>query len=305
MSYILDALQKSEQDRQQGKQAPSLANQFEAQSLTLKKPRMIWWLVGVLAVVLMALVGAFIFWFIQPAQQPSRVSPEPAAVSSLYDTASQPLSVSPPVVDTQVRPAPPSATAEYVPPTAVPEPTPTPAPIPDQKVDPRIADLYNTPKAVEPEFVYADEEEYPIADTAPPSSVNKTEEVAAVTLTSPKVVKGNPVSEPGPAVAPTLAEESSTAETEPVPGSVVEGGFMSIEQLPDTIKSEIPAIQYGAHVYAGSNKAGFAILNGKKLQSGGKLADELYLEKVDKDHIVMSYRGYFFRLPAMQHWEGF
>ncbi len=80
---------------------------------------------------------------------------------------------------------------------------------------------------------------------------------------------------------------------------------MSIEQLPDTIKSEIPAIRYVAHVYSGQNKAGFAILNDYKLQAGDKLADELYLEKVDKDHIVMSYRGYFFRLGAMQNWPGF
>lgn len=313
MSYILDALQKSEQDRQ-NQQTPSLTTQYETKALTIKKTNWIWWLIGVLSLALIALVVAVIVWFLNPNEsRQNTVQQSPlVAVETPPQTPAQ--------TATPVQPAAHASSSDASTPKTdpleinTPESTstadsiasPTLVSQEDQRqakaaaIDPRIAELYTAPKAVEPEFVYADEKEYQLSENQPPQAVEPKK------ITSAPVAKGNPESQPGPAVVTeeTAVDTAPIAQADnPVPGSVVDGGFMSIEQLPDTVKSEIPAIRYVAHVYAGTQKKGFAILNDAKLQAGDKLDDELYLEKVDKDHIVMSYRGYFFRLPAMQNWD--
>jgi len=333
MSYILEALQKSEQDRQ-NQNTPSLTAQYDAQALAPpRKPRYAWWLVAALGVLLAALVVVFLIWFMNP---PDPVGAgHPAAGDRLTAEMARPSSNPPPAPsELAATPAPASADMpepeEQITHAAGTDTGQTSTPIPDlaanqanadeeqnaksasnddaaaelpasksPPVDPRIAALYSNPPADEPEYEFADNLEYQLEPSTPSDTEHSTD---VAQLVEPTVVPGQEQSEPGPAVAPLVEENTESPE---IPGSVVDGGFMAIEQLPDTIKSEIPPIRYIAHVYSGSNKAGFAILNDQKLEPGDKLADELYLEKVDKDHIVMSFRGYFFRLMAMQNWDGF
>ena len=283
MSYILDALQKSEQDRQ-NQQTPSLTNQYDTQSLTpLQKPRLIWWVVAGLAALLIALSAAFVFWFLQPAKPTAYTPAAIARVSPAELPLPQPDTqpATPPATPEAHAPAPPKAqpipetkaTSESQPTSeanwesATQQPPEQPA-AKTEPLDPRIAELYSSPPAVEPEFVYADDNRYQLAaddtPTALPAKAEpsaqaienapspKAPEPAAPRISQPPVTAGsiNPTT-----TAPTTEQESATIVASDNAGGVVEGGFMSIEQLPDTIKSEIPAIRYVAHVYSGQNKA--------------------------------------------------
>ena len=80
---------------------------------------------------------------------------------------------------------------------------------------------------------------------------------------------------------------------------------MTIQSLPDAIKSEIQPIRYIAHVFVDDRLQGFVVMNDIKLRPGDRLAPELYLEKVAADHAILSFRGYFFRMQAMQDWPGY
>lgn len=80
-------------------------------------------------------------------------------------------------------------------------------------------------------------------------------------------------------------------------------GVPSIFALDRQLQKEIPAIDYGAHIYATDHKSGFVILNGVKIRGGEKMRNGIYVEKVNEDFVVLSYQGVVFSLPAMKSWQ--
>jgi hypothetical protein len=76
----------------------------------------------------------------------------------------------------------------------------------------------------------------------------------------------------------------------------------SIYDLDRSTQKKIPAITYGAHIYASDNKSGFVILNGAKRKAGEKMRSGIYIEKVAESELVLSYQGLVFSLPAMKNW---
>jgi hypothetical protein len=77
----------------------------------------------------------------------------------------------------------------------------------------------------------------------------------------------------------------------------------SIYDLGRSAQTTIPAIAYGAHIYASDNKSGFVILNGVKRKVGEKTRSGIYVERVGEAELVLSYRGLVFSLPAMKSWN--
>ncbi|WP_317931579.1 general secretion pathway protein GspB [Halioxenophilus sp. WMMB6] len=280
MSYILEALQKSEQDRQQ-QDTPTLGNQYDAQPLALpKRNHQGWWLVALLGVVLLVLL----VWLWQSSS--SAAPPPQASPATITQPEPGPTSVEP-----AAKPAPsqPPATAPPV------EAAPTIAPVADSSnppatkaaprtSDPRIEQLYQNSQANETVWQASPAAETPPAPTGEPA--------APVTLTPPAAVTAAPVAME-PEAAPIRRRNSD------------EEGFIEVQALPDTIKSEIIPIRYIAHVYADSQLQGFVVMNDMKLSPGDRLAPELYLEKVAPDYAILSFRGYFFKLNAMQSWAGY
>jgi hypothetical protein len=122
-----------------------------------------------------------------------------------------------------------------------------------------------------------------------PTNTNNEPQPAATAVTEPEV-------------APPI---NATSTSPTAPETIFTGEFVGINQLPDTVKSEIPPFVYIAHVHSGENQQGFVVINDLKLSPGQRVDAELYVEKIAADHIIMSYRGYFFTMPAMQSWAGF
>jgi hypothetical protein len=78
----------------------------------------------------------------------------------------------------------------------------------------------------------------------------------------------------------------------------------SIYDIDQLTKKNIPAIDYGAHIYATDNKSGFVILNGARRRAGDKLENGIYVERILEDSVVLSYNGIVFSLPSMKSWAG-
>lgn len=87
----------------------------------------------------------------------------------------------------------------------------------------------------------------------------------------------------------------STAEPENIPYAT---------ELPRDFQSSIPNIAYSVHIYASENNAGFVILNGKRCYPGDKVEAGLFLETINSDGVVLSFHNTLFRLDAMKDWEG-
>jgi hypothetical protein len=77
----------------------------------------------------------------------------------------------------------------------------------------------------------------------------------------------------------------------------------SIFSLDRQFQKTIPIITYDAHVYASDNKSGFVILNGTKKRSGEKMRNGVYVERVAENSVILSYDGVVFLLPAMKSWQ--
>ena len=77
----------------------------------------------------------------------------------------------------------------------------------------------------------------------------------------------------------------------------------SVFTLDRQLQQSIPAISYGAHIYASDNKSGFVILDGAKRRAGEKMSSGIYVEKIHGDFVVLSFRGIIFSLPAMKNWN--
>jgi hypothetical protein len=77
----------------------------------------------------------------------------------------------------------------------------------------------------------------------------------------------------------------------------------SVFSLDRQLQHSIPAINYGAHIYASDNKSGFVILDGVKRRAGEKMNSGVYIEKINEDLVVLSFRGVIFSLPAMKNWN--
>ncbi|MFT6222168.1 MAG: hypothetical protein ACJA0C_001576, partial [Candidatus Endobugula sp.] len=81
------------------------------------------------------------------------------------------------------------------------------------------------------------------------------------------------------------AAQSSKKESPAIP---------SVFSLDRQLQHSIPAINYGAHIYASDNKSGFVILDGVKRRAGEKMSNGVYIEKINEDLVVLSFRGVIF-----------
>ncbi|MEO0444172.1 MAG: general secretion pathway protein GspB [Pseudomonadota bacterium] len=83
-----------------------------------------------------------------------------------------------------------------------------------------------------------------------------------------------------------------------------EAGIPIIYELDSLTKRNIPALEYGAHIYATDNRSGFIILNGARRRVGDQLDNGIFIEKIAEESVVLSYNGVLFSLPAMKSWVG-
>lgn len=222
MSFILDALKKSDNERQQ-QAGPAL---FEVRRATPRRGLPTWALVlgGLLLVNLVALG-----WFVARSRT---AAPVPAATAA-------------PIVDAV--PAPPPATQAPVVALAVPPPRVLP---PGSAATPGA-----TP-----------------AEAAPAETVNPADYEEA------------------------LPRASARAPQQPA-GTVTEGEFApTIDQLPATIRSQLPPLHLDMLVYATRASDRFVLVNMQRLREGDATREGVRVEEIRAAVVVMSYRGTRFLL---------
>jgi len=77
----------------------------------------------------------------------------------------------------------------------------------------------------------------------------------------------------------------------------------SVQQLPKSLQSRVPALDYSAHIYSSDERSGFAIINGKSRYKGDILSRDLFVEAIEEDGLVLNVQGISFKVPAMKSWQ--
>jgi len=115
--------------------------------------------------------------------------------------------------------------------------------------------------------------------------------VAAPVLAPPRAVAPTPprataVHKPAPQV---VAKAAST----PAPAaSAAEARVYSVNELPDNIRREWPALSIGGSIYSETPASRFLIINGQIYHEGDTLANGLSLEQIKLKAAVLRYKGY-------------
>lgn len=259
MSLILEALRKSEAERQRGR-APGL---FVAQAPLAPRrsgPPAWAWALG--ALLLAVLAGAA--WLAWPRPAAPETAGTVASANTeprlAEDTRAAPSAATAPATSSV---APTSAAATVVPapaPVTIPSPShspaPVPAPIPAPSREPIPAPT--AAPSLEPIPAPTPTPAPPSDALAPASTADQAATVTALPATAP---------EPAPAPLPTLAQLSASA------------------------RAQLPPLKLSMHVYAASPAQRFVILDGQRLGEGASPAPGVVVQEIRRDGLVLSVNG--------------
>lgn len=278
MSYILDALKKSEQERKKGT-VPGLGT---IQGLPGGRLGDNWPLRYYLAGTLILLVATAVFaWLFlrEPAPSNPQIATPPPAVAPTAPLVA-PAEKSPAQAEVLPRSekSPPSAGAPQR------QRTLTPAATKDttHKAPARATTMVPTRPGLSP-FKTAVPANTPAPATMQPETITK-----ASSPLPPQTLESPP--EPPP---PDIPSEEAEVVVKPEEMPIV-----PLAELPDEIKSEIPEVKIGIHFFSDDPASRRAGVNGRLLHEGQQVEKELTLKEITKDGAILAFRGRRFSLAV-------
>ena len=265
MSFILDALKKSEVERQR-QNVPGLMDAGAAP----RRPRFPMWAIALTALLAVNLTVLIIVlarggWPSLSVRSTAgthvAAPPAPAAAASSTPAQGPASTAAPPLTASSAAPPPISATA-------------TPS-VPRQGAGAAssAADQHFSPRDAAPP-VYAPE--IPPDNVAPPSGASGTSGHSGSAAAAPRGRE------------PLLTSSADKADEEVLP---------TLSELDLTGANALPELHLDVHVYATKPAERFVYINMRKYQEGNTLAEGPVLERIRRDGVVLDYRGLRFLLP--------
>jgi general secretion pathway protein B len=273
MSLILDALDRSDQDRSDPVEVPGVHTQHGP---VIGPARRRWPLMLLLLAVPLLLVLA---WMRYGAEEPGPTR----TVAEL-----EPAVVPAPTV----------------------EPTPAPVPAPESvtplsttEVQPsRFERQLGEPVAFEPEPAAPEvAAESPVSPeiAALYASHNGPTESASAPDAPPAGTALEPAAE-NPALDVEVLTQAALQELETK--APAEHPVPLLRQLSQRQKDTVPSVYYSEHHWNGSGSSSSVVLNGNKLEEGESVARGMELEEILEDSVVLNYQGTRFRLRSLNSW---
>ncbi len=289
MSLILDALNRSQKERDNCREVPGISTQHWVEPLPPagRWQRGLPWLglVIALAVIAWLLLGSKdnkveSVGHVPPAQVAESLA-EDGQKKSVSKTGSAPPEHKTPQVENIVLPKPVLSSSTQSPKAALGSATARSRPTSGTN-DSAIADLY---KSTAPEKAASRESVVPAQSkpAAPPKSLPR----------STSSVSEEPIN-----IEKMIAMVRGEAENLNLP----EHSAPFLSELSQQSKDRVPTIYYTQHDYSAIAGQSTVILNGETVRVGGKVAGTLKLVEILPRSIVLSDRGKEFRLKALNSW---
>ncbi|MDP2179472.1 general secretion pathway protein GspB [Methylicorpusculum sp.] len=261
MSYILNALRKSEQERQ-SKQPESVTNRILMQPPE-RKTAVIGWIALAILGNVAAIAG--IIWYVQNLPEPPRIDAAPVASSVV-------------LADSESKDRPKTRPIE-LPKTRENQPAPKPLPATEQiaiskpKTNPLKPVLPAPPKPVPVKI------KEPVEDADKPASVVDNRSFDEVIEQVPDMT------------AIALAAEQ---KPEPEPESANKIPYLS--DLPNDFRQSVPKMAINVFVYARDPAERFVIINMVKYKAGQLTKDEVAIKEILPKSLVLNYRDQTFQI---------
>ena len=273
MSFILEALKKSEKNRQENT-TPTLDSQHDTPPSAPQK-RAVWPIVLVAVLVINAGILLWLFGPWNSDEKPLSSSATPAVqeTSTAKTAATEPVApVTPPVPPSST----PTATAPAIPAQVIPEPqvAAEPRALPSVAADAPVVQTSVSQQRVD---------EVPLTTPKP-----------AATTTAPQV--------PMPAVTPSAPQQAVT----PQPARIVQPAqapqpparkVLALTELPGNMQQQLPRLHMSVHAFTGDQSTSLIRLNDRIMRAGSYLDDRYRLEEITSEGAIFSYQGYYFLVP--------
>jgi general secretion pathway protein B len=266
VSFILDALRKSEHERQR-QTGPGLAEVPVAPS----KPKTNVWAMAAVALLIVNLVAVGVYLL-------RRAQPQEAAATSVPPGATNAATAPAVANPTLTAPAPAAAQAPAITQSATP-PAPRPAVSEPVSRNPLADEVGGTDPGLQAAAS--------AVPTGPPAVTRNGATKRGSVVYAPIPEAGDaPYSEP--AVEPALL---------PAPAAVPARDAMpGADEL--TARGTLPALHLDLHVYATQPQQRFIFVNSRKYREGETLAEGPVVEQITTDGAVLSFRGSRFKLSS-------
>jgi len=267
MSYILDALSKSERERRLG-EAPDLGNAPDGNAHRTNGRAMT--LVAVVALNLAGLGG--LYWL---ALDQRETLPEATTVVTVTAAPARPAAAQPPSIGVPVAARPQAA---------IPRPSPSPRPV--------LPTLAQTPAPA-------------AATPVPPvAAVRRSHPAPRPEIAAPQATSQQPQAsaEEQPQAS---AEEQPQALAEEQPQALAEESRAQAEdvdptpwlvELPPKVREKLPSLSINAYYYASDPKRRFVLIDMVKYREGQRLGGGPLLERIGRDSLYLDVDGLRFRV---------
>jgi len=111
-------------------------------------------------------------------------------------------------------------------------------------------------------------------------------------------------STPGASTSARSADSNANSSTDHSNSPATEDDVIyDIAELPEDVKRNLPAITFAGHVYSSSKSQRSVMLNGKKMREGEEVAKGMVLDQITVEGVVFRSQGYRFKLGALQDWS--
>jgi general secretion pathway protein B len=277
MSFILDALRKSEHERERST-LPGIADA----PIVKRPPSKLPWMLGGVGVLLALNVVVLLVVLLRPAKTETGangpVGPPPAAT---------PLGHAGGAPD-------PAASMGAVPAAAA-----SPAPLPAAGVAGAVPVPATAARDVRPLSAEADapvESGEPL--DVPPVQRDPTLDADAVpAAVAPPHVARTPAGRAAEPLAPSAREAQPSAPPPRAAAPVRTTGVPSIDDLAPQATAGLPQLSINLHVYSPDPAQRFVMLNGRRYVDGAQLQEGPTLERITPDGVILNHRGLRFLLP--------
>lgn len=266
MSYILDALKRSEQERARG-ETPDVTTRHDyapsGSGTGSGRSRTVAWLV---AGALSANALLFAFWLFsgRPAGAPGpETAPSPIAGRGASEAPATPRVAAPRVAAQSAGEAPASApvapAAREVMPSGAAARRPQPAPASTAVPEAPGSAAVDAPTTA------------PIADTGAPAG--RSDEAAA---------------------GDDAGYEAAPKPSAPEP--------VSIRDLPDRIQRRIPTLEFATHIFGDAPRYREVTINGRRYAEGERV-EGMLLSEITETGVVFDFEGYRFEMSVLDDWD--
>lgn len=329
MSYILDALSKSQRERERTT-VPTLTTGFPSLSPRRTAPKaLVAAAVGVLT--LGVLFAAYALYVREPAPRPSSqvaaatVKPllEPLTATPPNATAQNATAPTATLADEREKPPTPQPLVEASPPVpeaAKPVPAPKTASLSSAKERGRTTQISSARQSEIAGKIQAgvddgESREAPVDPRLSQATRWLIKEMTALEQSAQREVASKPETPATQADRMTLASTAADTQPSPVqeagteildsgvaastePNSRSSDAIPALRDLPPDIRAEIPALEVNVHTYARAPEGRMVFINMKRYGEGDRLSEGPVIDAITPDGVVLVHDQRRFRLPA-------